>query len=71
MELCPPLHLGVVAIGKGAFGSPLTKDINYIKKEFIYKKYLFTLNPQPQARFDTRSIFKWSKASLNFEFSFS
>ena len=25
MELHPPLHFGVLAIEKGAFGSPLTK----------------------------------------------
>ena len=29
MELCPPLHLGVVAIEKGAFGSPSTKVANF------------------------------------------
>ena len=29
MELRPPLHLGVVAIEKGAFGSPSTKVANY------------------------------------------
>ena len=27
-EWCPPLHLGVVAIEKGDFGSPLTKVTN-------------------------------------------
>ena len=29
MELRPPLHLGVVAIEKGTFGSPLTKVANF------------------------------------------
>ena len=29
MEWCPPLHLSVVAIEKGAFGSPLTKVANF------------------------------------------
>ena len=29
MELRPPLHLGVVAIEKGAFGSPSTKVANF------------------------------------------
>ena len=29
MELHPPLHLGVVAIEKGAFGSPLTAVANF------------------------------------------
>ena len=29
MELHPPLHLGVVAIEKGAFGSHLTKVANF------------------------------------------
>ena len=29
MELRPPLHLGVVAIEKGAFGLPSTKVINF------------------------------------------
>ena len=29
MELSPPLHLGVIAIEKGAFGSPLTKVTNF------------------------------------------
>ena len=35
MELRPPLHLGVVAIEKGAFGLPLTKVANftYVCKE--------------------------------------
>ena len=30
MELRPPLHLGIVAIEKGAFGSPSTKVANFI-----------------------------------------
>ena len=29
MEYRPPLHLGVVAIEKGAFGSPSTKVANF------------------------------------------
>ena len=29
MELPPPLHLGVVTIEKGAFGSPLSKVANF------------------------------------------
>ncbi len=29
MELRPPLHLSVVAIEKGAFGSPSTKVANF------------------------------------------
>ena len=29
MELCPPLHHGVVAIEKSAFGSPSTKVANF------------------------------------------
>ena len=29
MEYLPPLHLGVVAIEKGAFGSPSTKVANF------------------------------------------
>ena len=29
MELLPPLHLGVVTIEKGAFGSPSTKVTNF------------------------------------------
>ena len=29
MELHPPLHLGVVAIKKGAFELPSTKDTNF------------------------------------------
>ena len=33
MEWHPPLHLGVVAIEKGAFGSPTTKVSNFT---FIY-----------------------------------
>ena len=36
MEWCPPLHLGVVAIEKGAFGSPLTKIASCTY--FIYEK---------------------------------
>ena len=34
MEERPPLKLGVVAIEKGAFGSPLTKVTNFIL--FLY-----------------------------------
>ena len=30
MEWSPPLHLGVEAIEKGAFGSPSTKVANFI-----------------------------------------
>ena len=30
MELRPPLHFGVVAIEKGAFGLPSTKVANFI-----------------------------------------
>ena len=29
MEQCPPLHLSVVAIEKGAFKTPLTKVANF------------------------------------------
>ena len=28
-EYCPPLHLGVVAIEKEAFGSPTTRVVNF------------------------------------------
>ena len=34
MELRPPLHLGVVAIEKGAFGSPATKVANFTLQHF-------------------------------------
>ena len=30
MEKCPPLHLGVVPIEKGSFGSPLTMVTNFM-----------------------------------------
>ena len=46
MELHPPLHLGVVAIEKGAFGLSSTKVANstyfYIKvlEDFIYFNFL-------------------------------
>ena len=33
MEQHPPLHLGIVAVEKGAFGSPSTKVANFT---FIY-----------------------------------
>ena len=37
MELRPPLHIGVVAIEKGAFGLPSTKVAN-LNKVCVYKK---------------------------------
>ena len=36
-ELCPPLHLGVLAIEKGTFGSPSYTCIN--KYIYIYKAH--------------------------------
>ena len=36
MELRPPLHLDVVAIEKGAFGSSLTKVANFTYNLSIY-----------------------------------
>ena len=36
MEKCPPLHLGLVAIGKGAFGSPSTTVDNFTFTIYIY-----------------------------------
>ena len=36
MELRPPLHLGVVAIEKGAFGSPSTMVANFTYLLYIY-----------------------------------
>ena len=42
MELRPPLHFGVVAIEKGAFGSPSTKDRQlYFLKKFNWLFWLF------------------------------
>ena len=35
-EWCPPLHLGVVAIEKGAFGSHLTTVANFTFYLYIY-----------------------------------
>ena len=39
--LCPPLHLGVVAIEKGAFWSPSTTVANFttLTKTFLYAHY--------------------------------
>ena len=45
-ELCPPLHLGVVAIEKGAFESPLTTVANFtyllllVSKDLSYCEFL-------------------------------
>ena len=43
MELCPPVHLGVVAIEKGAFGSPSTTIGNFTLliygRDVTVKKY--------------------------------
>ena len=41
MELCPPLHLGAVAIEKGTFRSPLTMIANF---HLLYLLYLFDIN---------------------------
>ena len=38
MKSCPPLHLGVVAIERGAFGSPPTKVTNNTFLLTIYGK---------------------------------
>ena len=38
MEEHPPLHVDVVAIEKGAFGSPLAKVANFT---YIFTAYLF------------------------------
>ena len=38
MELCPPLHLGVVAIEKGAFGSTSTKVANFTYFVIVIKR---------------------------------
>ena len=35
-ESCPPLHLGVIAIEKGAFGSPSTKIANFTLYKYMY-----------------------------------
>ena len=40
-ELCPPLHLGVVAIEKGAFGSPLTTVANLLYTGWIVSLLFF------------------------------
>ena len=73
-------YLGVVAIEKGAFGSPSTVVANFT---FIYFeiRYRFGLvwfpclilftNPSTRAGYDTRSNFKRSLTGLNLEFSFS
>ena len=45
MQLGPPLHLGVVAIEKGAFWSPSTTVANFtlcsIMAQFIMHKFLY------------------------------
>ena len=44
MELRPPLHLGILAIKKGAFGSPSTKVANLFDPEMgIYGSNTITL----------------------------
>ena len=39
MELRPPPHQGVVAIEKGAFGSPSTKVANFTYLLFVISDY--------------------------------
>ena len=41
-----PLHLGVVAIEIGAFGSPLTKVANFIYIWFLKKLSYFMSDPE-------------------------
>ena len=43
-ELRPPLHLGVVAIEKGAFGSPSTAVANYNYYYYYKGRYAFKPN---------------------------
>ena len=43
MELRPPLHLGVLAIEKGAFESPSTTIANFTLY-ILYIDYIYTLN---------------------------
>ena len=64
MELHPPLHLGIVAIEKGAFESSLTKVANFIviprkAKELLktYERHVaYTLN-QDFYKFEHAGIF--------------
>ena len=42
MELRLPLHLAVVAIEKGAFGSPSTKVANFALLTYICQAYKLT-----------------------------
>ena len=50
MEKHPSLHLGAVAIEKGAFGSPSTKVANYyfyiyaVMHKYIYLSFHIQLN---------------------------
>ena len=43
----------------------------FVKQSYYITKELVCIHPTPlpQTQFDTRSIFKWSKASMNLEFS--
>ena len=49
MEQCPPLHLGVEAIEKGAFGSPSTTHMKTNKTEYSRFKRgdIITLSAKP------------------------
>ena len=41
MEKCPPLHLGVIATEKGAFGSPSTKVCQLHFTQFNNQKHFY------------------------------
>ena len=43
MELGPPLHLDVVAIEKGAFGSPSTMVANFIFTYILFITEFFSI----------------------------
>ena len=58
MEFRPPLYLGVGAIEKGTFGSPLTKVVNFTD---------FFINPRSnmQKKKKEKKIIKKSKSVIN------
>ena len=49
--MCPPLHLGVVAIKKGAFWSPSTTVANFTFTNFIFNKLATLVEGDPKAPF--------------------
>ena len=61
MELRPPLHLGVVAVEKGAFGLPLTTVANFLQQAIGLMNRVFANGPGDRCSIRDRVIPKTQK----------